>query len=137
MLKKEEITEELEFKDIFDFIIMYLIYWIITGISFFLFVKSIVPISFNQLPTLIFINCLSWVVGYISFLTPGGLGVREATMSFFLSFYFPLPLAILISLLERVLETFWEVLIIGIVYLIDKKIVVFNFLKVKNRNVYS
>ena len=52
--------------------------------------------------TLTAISAASFAIGYISFLTPGGIGVREGIMCFLLSFYMPVPASILVAFSGRI-----------------------------------
>jgi glycosyltransferase 2 family protein len=67
---------------------------------------------------------VSWVVGFISFFTPGGLGVREGILQPLLTLEIledvpaneAEPRAVVIVLVLRLLWTFAEIMIAGIVY---------------------
>jgi glycosyltransferase 2 family protein len=47
-------------------------------------------------------------VGYLSFITPSGLGVREGVLTALLALVYPLPVAIVASLLFRLMCTLGE-----------------------------
>ncbi|HMP39496.1 MAG TPA: lysylphosphatidylglycerol synthase domain-containing protein [Roseiflexaceae bacterium] len=53
---------------------------------------------------------LAWALGYLSFLTPSGLGVREGVLTALLLLVVPLPVATIASLLYRVALTLGELL---------------------------
>lgn len=55
----------------------------------------------------------AWVVGYLSLLTPSGLGVREAALAALLAQVFPLPSAIIGSLVYRLALTGGELVAAG------------------------
>ena len=76
--------------------------WICQGIAFFLFVRSFVPMAWMDVGILTACFAFAWVIGFLSFLTPGGLGVREGLLSLLLSSYMPAPQATLIALICRV-----------------------------------
>jgi len=44
----------------------------------------------------------SWVVGFLSLLTPSGLGVREAVQAGLLSLVVPWPVAVALAILSRI-----------------------------------
>ncbi len=44
---------------------------------------------------------ISWEIGFLSFVTPGGLGVREGAVTLMLSPYLTADLAIAVALLSR------------------------------------
>lgn len=56
---------------------------------------------------------LAWAIGYLSFLTPSGLGVREAALTALLAQYIPLPAAIVGGLVHRLALTLGELLAAG------------------------
>lgn len=51
--------------------------WLIYGVAQTIMIKSITEIDVPVFGTLIGINVLAWLIGYISIITPMGLGVRE------------------------------------------------------------
>ncbi|MBI3740800.1 MAG: flippase-like domain-containing protein, partial [Chloroflexi bacterium] len=73
--------------------------WLTNGVAFFLFVSAITDLSLAQLPALIAINAGAYWIGYLSFITPSGLGFREGALAFMLAVYFPTPIAVALSLL--------------------------------------
>lgn len=110
LIKKQSIVLEIKYTDILKFLFFYFIFWIILGFSFYFLINSIYPLKIHLLPAIIGIVAISWVIGFLSFLTPGGIGVREAVLSYLLSFFMPLPIAIIISLIYRICLIFIEVL---------------------------
>ena len=54
---------------------------------------------------------LSWLVGYLSFFAPGGIGVTEVVLTLLLSLHFPLPLASSIAVIYRFLLVISEMAI--------------------------
>lgn len=51
----------------------------------------------------------AYALGYISLVTPGGLGVREGALSYLLSGIIPLPLAIIVAIGTRIWLTVFDV----------------------------
>jgi glycosyltransferase 2 family protein len=88
--------------------------WTINGIAFWLFVRSITEISPTAIPAFIGMNAAAYFVGYASFITPSGLGFREATLAFLLGAYFPAPVAVAIAFLTRLWSMAGEFLGVGI-----------------------
>lgn len=72
------------------------------GASLWLLCKSLTEANPSQLPQVISAFCLSWIIGFLSFLTPAGLGVREGALAFLLQPSFPLFAAAALALLSRV-----------------------------------
>jgi len=59
-------------------------------------------------------SALAWVIGYLSFITPSGIGVREGALTALLGLIYPMPIAIVASLLFRIISTVGELLAIVI-----------------------
>lgn len=57
-----------------------LLYWALYALPFWLFVDAVVDLPLRALPLLGGINALSFLVGYLFFVVPAGLGVREAAI---------------------------------------------------------
>jgi hypothetical protein len=104
------------FKKLFRLIAIYLLLWAFLGIGFFLFVKSIYPIQIDQLPIILSVYPFAWSIGFLSLITPGGLGVREGVLSIFLTPYLPPGIATLVALLSRLWVMNIEVILAGIAW---------------------
>ena len=104
------------FKKLFRLIAIYLLLWAFLGIGFFLFVKSIYPIQIDQLPIILSVYPFAWSIGFLSLITPGGLGVREGVLSMFLTPYLPPGIATLVALLSRLWVMNIEVILAGIAW---------------------
>lgn len=81
----------------------YFFLWIYFGIAFFVFIKSIHPLQYHQFFRLTSVYSLAWSIGFLSLITPGGLGVRESLLSVLLTLCLPPATAMLVALLSR----FW------------------------------
>jgi uncharacterized membrane protein YbhN (UPF0104 family) len=78
--------------------------WILMGMSFFLLVKAVDPaIDANLMPISIGVFPLSWLIGYLSFFSPGGIGVRESMIVVLLSAVISEPYPIMAALISRVI----------------------------------
>jgi hypothetical protein len=88
--------------------------WLIFSIGFHLMITSFYPVYMNQIFIIIGTYAISWLVGYYTFFFPGGLGVQEGIQVYLLTFFFPLPIAIVIALASR----FWLLLGDTIVFLL-------------------
>ena len=90
------------------------------GLSFFFLINSLTYLAWQNLLSIIGVYILAVVLGLIAFFAPSGLGVREGVLVLFLQLFFPLNVAILISLLARVWTTVTEVFLSGGFYLLGK-----------------
>lgn len=64
---------------------------------------------------------LSWLLGYLSFLTPSGLGVREAALVFLLRPFMDTPTAVLIAVVSRVVMIVVELGVVAVLNLAARK----------------
>ena len=94
--------------------------WICQGLAFFLFVKSLAPVQWKDASVLTACYAFAWIVGFSSFLTPGGLGVRETLLGLLLSHYIFFSQATLIALLCRVWILSAEILLAGVAFFLDR-----------------
>lgn len=85
------------------------------GIALVVVIGSLTPFPADQAAFVIGAAALAWVIGYLSILTPSGLGVREAALTGLLSQIFPLPVAIMASLIYRLALTLGEIAAVGLV----------------------
>ena len=114
MTWREKIKISLEYKDILILLSIYLFLWLIIGGAFFCLVKSVYYVEFSEAIFLWGIFSISWVVGFLSFITPGGMGVREGLLAILLSMYMPITVAIIISLIVRVWSVAGDLIMAGL-----------------------
>ena len=108
-LGKGEVSIRIRYRDIVILIIPYCILWVLYGLAFYFLVGAVQPTEISQMVALIGMYAIAWAIGFLSIVTPGGLGIREGALALLLTLYFPLPVAILISLLSRAWITLVEV----------------------------
>lgn len=112
-LPEDEATPRLTYLEIMLLLVVYVIAWLGGGLLLYLLANAIYRVE--PLTSMIGIWTASGVASFL-FAFLGGSGGREVTMSVLLAFYVPLPVAIAISLLSRVIimvaEVFWVVLFI-------------------------
>ncbi len=75
--------------------------WLLYGAAFYLFLSAFVPVSPSAIPALAAMNALAWVVGYIVFFAPGGLGYKELALAALLTSMVPAPVAAALSVAAR------------------------------------
>ncbi len=93
------------------------------GLSLYTLLWGLTTVSPGQLPFVVGASALAWVVGYLSFFTPSGLGVREASLTALLAVVYPLPAAIIGSLLFRVVITIGELLAAIVAWLAGRRLI--------------
>jgi len=106
----------LTYKKIIQIIFCYFGAIILSGTGFFFLINSITYLPWQDIVGIIGIFTLANAMGVVAIFAPSGLGIREGTLTGLLPFYFPLSLAILISLLARVWATIPELILFGFTY---------------------
>ncbi len=96
-------------------LLWYCFVWLVFGLA-----SAMIYHSFPALPTityarLIGINVAAWLVGYISIITPMGLGVREVTFVKLVAGTLTNAAASLVALVTRVVFVISELIFLGIV----------------------
>ena len=84
--------------------------WTTNGVAFYLFTSSVTETSAAQIPAYIMMNAGAYWIGYMSFVTPSGLGFREGALAWMLASFFPAPFAVALSLITRLWSTAGEIL---------------------------
>jgi len=110
----------LKYANVLEILFEYLIFSAINSMAFFFLVISIADFPFDGIIGLSGAYIFSSLVGILVIFSPSGLGVKESVLTVFLQPYFPLSVAILISLLSRVWTTLGEILTLAIVFIFVK-----------------
>ncbi|OIP57100.1 MAG: hypothetical protein COX79_03250 [Candidatus Levybacteria bacterium CG_4_10_14_0_2_um_filter_36_16] len=82
--------------------------WICYAIASVLIVVSISGFNPYTIVSLGSFFVLAWLIGYLSIITPSGVGVREAVIVFGLSYIVPIQTAVAVALLARIVFVFSE-----------------------------
>lgn len=98
---KGAINISLSFKNMMILTAYYASYWVVSGVALYFFIRAFYPFGWYYIPILSGLYALSFTAGYLTFLTPAGLGVREGVLTVLLSFFIPTPIAIGVALLSR------------------------------------
>ena len=104
----------------FKIILSHVLLWCCQGIAFFFFVKSLASVRWADAGILIASFAFAWIVGFLSFLTPGGLGIREGLLGLLLARFMPTPRATLVALLCRLWMLSAEILLAGTAFLLQR-----------------
>ncbi len=98
-------------------VLSHILLWMCQGLAFFLFVQSLVSLEWNHVGILSASFAFAWIVGFLSFLTPGGLGVREGLLGVLLANYMSPMQATSVALLCRVWMLSAEIVLAGTAFL--------------------
>ena len=89
---------ELRYGQVLSLFGLHVVARVAVGLGFFLFARAFYPFGPSDLPALIGTFAGAWVVGFVVFFVPMGLGVREGVMTALLGTLCPLPVATAIAL---------------------------------------
>ena len=84
--------------------------WLIMGLSFAVFVSSVVPLPLSRWAAAGSAYAASWAIGFLAIVSPGGLGVRESVLTVLLDPLMPAGAAVVVALGSRVWITVAEAL---------------------------
>jgi uncharacterized membrane protein YbhN (UPF0104 family) len=120
VLKREPVVLTVSYKDILLVTLAWCGSWIIAGSAFFVLLLAIWPgATLAMLPLCIGIYAIAWDFGFVTFITPSGLGFRELaiTVLFALSLpSVPVALVAILALLSRAVSTLAELLCVSVAY---------------------
>jgi len=119
-VKREPIQLTLRYSDILFITLAWCASWIVAGSAFYILLLALWPAApLVAWPICIGIYAIAWDIGFVSFITPSGLGVREAAIVGLFALALPLPagLASIMALLSRLVSTLAEVVCVSIAYL--------------------
>ncbi len=120
VLKREPVALSVRYRDVLLVTLGWCLSWLVAGSGFYLLVLALWPSApLVAWPISVGIYALGWDIGFVSFITPSGLGFREGAISALLALSLPLPfsLAVIIALLSRFVSTMAELLCVGVAYL--------------------
>lgn len=116
---RDPVRFTLTYRDILVIALYWALSWLVVGAGFYLLIQSLVstPVPLVALPIAIGIYALGWDVGFVSFITPSGLGFRELAIAILLAASLPgfvsADIGVVIALLARLLSTGAELLCIA------------------------
>ncbi len=94
--------------------------WILFGIGNYFFASALFPNDLNKIILFSSLFTLSWLIGYLSFIFPMGLGVREAVAIYLFTPFFPLYAATAISLFTRIMFVGSELVFLMLAWMLRK-----------------
>ncbi|HRJ05932.1 MAG TPA: lysylphosphatidylglycerol synthase domain-containing protein [Candidatus Saccharibacteria bacterium] len=93
---------------------MYLVGAVLNGLVFFLIAKSVYPpLPFSDILFVMAIGNLSGALGMLAVFVPSGLGVREGVQLILLGLIMPASLAVVITVIARLLSVVTDLLFFG------------------------
>lgn len=98
-------------------IIMAMIGWVVHALAVWLITRSLFPVTPDAFAQMLFALILSNIVSILVIVVPGGIGVREITLTLLLTDIMPLSLGGVIAILARLILVIAEVALFGLILL--------------------
>ncbi len=127
LLKREPTRLTLGYLDLLVITLFWSLSWVVAGIGFYLLTRSIVttPLPSALLPLCTGIYALGWDIGFLSFITPSGIGFRElAIVALMVAAGVTVgpggfAIAFVVAMVSRLLSTGAELASIALAYLVS------------------
>lgn len=103
-------------------IFVFLLQFVVSGVILFILASSATDLDLTLLPVFIGVYALSWLLGYVTLITPSGLGVQEASIVALLSFMMPFPLASVIAIFFRIILFLSEASVLALLLLSKRRL---------------
>jgi uncharacterized membrane protein YbhN (UPF0104 family) len=98
----------------------YVVYWVLVGLAFAALIRSLFPLAASAIPLAVAGYAAGYAVGFLSLLTPAGLGVREGMLVLALAPVMPAGPALLVALISRLWMMAFELLGAAVAYGIER-----------------
>ncbi|MCL5959216.1 MAG: lysylphosphatidylglycerol synthase domain-containing protein [Chloroflexi bacterium] len=112
MVRKQPLELKLGFARVLGLVVWFGLTHIFAGVSLFFILAAISSAPLSLLPVLIGASAFAWVVGVVSLLVPGGIGVREATIVLLSSAFVAVPAITAAAFVLRFISAVAEVVLV-------------------------
>lgn len=120
VLKRDPVVLTLRYGDILLITAYWLVSWSIAGSAFYLLLLSLSPaVPAIAWPLCIGIYAIAWDIGFVSFITPSGLGFREGAIVGLFALSMPFvtaTIAGILAIFSRLVSTIAELVCVSIAY---------------------
>ncbi|HTY09024.1 MAG TPA: lysylphosphatidylglycerol synthase domain-containing protein [Candidatus Edwardsbacteria bacterium] len=94
--------------------------WLLNGLQLFLFVRSFYRLEAGAFWDFSSFNSVSWLIGYFSFITPSGLGIKEGVFIYVFKHLVPLAVAVMSAVLIRLFSIATDLLTTAAFFAFDR-----------------
>jgi glycosyltransferase 2 family protein len=112
-LGREGLPDALSFPQVLRFTLLYFLDLAVIGLALYAFVSALYPIDAGDFTPIAASYAVSFCVGVLTFVMPGALGTRDATLAVALTPFLPFTVAAAIAVGFRLLQTAAEVAYFG------------------------
>jgi hypothetical protein len=113
---KHPLDQPLSMWNTVSWLIPYIFTWISGGLMFYHIIIAFYPLSVSYLPYIIGAWASAGVGGLLTIFLPSSFGVTDITLTVFLAAIMPMPMAVLIAVINRLLSAMFEVILSAIFY---------------------
>jgi glycosyltransferase 2 family protein len=121
LLRRDPVVLTLRYSDILIVTLAWCVSWLIAGCAFYIMLLALWPATpLAALPVCVGIYAIAWDFGFVTFITPSGLGFRELAIGVLFALALPFgpgSLVAVIALLSRVISMLAELLCVSVAYL--------------------
>ncbi|MCS6844623.1 MAG: hypothetical protein NZ528_09955 [Caldilineales bacterium] len=121
LLRRPPVQVTLTWQQVAAALLGYLGVWLIMGGAFALLAASVTSVGRAEAPALVATWAAAYVIGYLSLLTPSGLGVREGVMVLLLTPILPAPAPTVVALAARLWMVAGELLGVALAVLLGRR----------------
>lgn len=119
--KKNLKIENIDWKKIPGISGAFFLQYFFAGVTLYVLANTVTELNLTHLPLFIAIYAASWLLGYISFFAPAGLGVQDVSIAGLLSLLMPAPSAIIVTIAFRLVLIIGEMLTLGSVFWVSRQ----------------
>jgi len=121
IFRRGDITYYISIKKTVIYSLQYFFYWLSCGFGLYFLILTFSPLPISKIWAVIMIYAAAWVIGYLSLITPSGLGVRELSLIFLLPKIIVQSLAGLLAVFSRLISMIGELAGLFIFYLLKRQ----------------
>ncbi len=123
LFKRQKLAVSIKLSTSFWLFLAYLVPWFIFGFSFWLLASALIPSPLSLYIPLTTILIAGTVIGFLALFSPGGIGVKEASMAALAASLttFPVTFALALGFAYRLVTSIVEILAFGLTWVIGMK----------------
>jgi hypothetical protein len=111
LARQEIVVASLGYRDTLNWAAYYTLMWLASSAAFYLITRLFIPLPLSRLPDIASVWVLSTLIAQLTMFSPGGLGIKEMSLTVMLEPLLPPPLPLLIALATRLILTVYDLLI--------------------------